>query len=151
MKFALKQEKGVTLTSLCIYVLGLIVVIGLMSTFTSYFYKNTNDTVVKSNSGEEYTRFLAYFTKDVNSDTLKNVSTSTNSITFEFQNGKKHQYTFKNKKIYYVEPVDADVQKQIVLCTKVTSALPFRLDGKKIITNFLIGDEKYSNSFIAND
>lgn len=70
----MKQERGVTLTSLCIYVIGLITVIGLMSTFTSYFAKNTNDTVVKSNSGEEYIRFLAYFTKDVNSSNLNTVS-----------------------------------------------------------------------------
>lgn len=147
----MKQERGVTLTSLCIYVLALIVVIGLMSTFVSYFYKNTNETVVKSDSGEEYTRFLTYFTKDVNDDNLKNVRLSGDSytITFEFLNGTEHQYTLKNNKVYYVENDGADIKKQIVLCTDVSiNYTPFRLENSnKIKVSFLINDEIFTNTF----
>ena len=81
----MKEERGVTLTSLCIYIISLTIAIGLLSTFASYFMKNTNDIIVKSNSGEEYARFLTYFTKDVNSENLSSVQlyNSGRGITFE--------------------------------------------------------------------
>ena len=36
----MKKENGVTLTSIIIYILALLIVIGVISALTSYFYRN---------------------------------------------------------------------------------------------------------------
>ena len=38
----MKSEKGVTLTSLIVYVIGMVMVISIVSVLTTYFYKNIN-------------------------------------------------------------------------------------------------------------
>lgn len=63
----MKTNKGMTLISLIIYIIVLAILIGMISMFTQYFYKNTDETIVTNNTSEQYTRFIAYLTKDVNS------------------------------------------------------------------------------------
>ena len=75
----IKSNKGITLTSLVIYVIVLMIVIGLVSNFSGYFYHNTNNITIKENYEEQYTKFLAYITKDINSDQLNFVKTGTDS------------------------------------------------------------------------
>ena len=66
----LKSNRGVTLTALVIYVMGLAVVITLMAMILKYFYRNVNDVTISQNADEQYSKFLAYLTKDANSDNL---------------------------------------------------------------------------------
>ena len=101
----MKSNKGVTLTSLVIYVVGLVIIVGLMSTFNGYFNKNLNEVVIKQNSQEQYSKFLSYLTKDVNSENLIYVKSGVNSqdcIIFKFNNGEEHQYIYQNDSIYYL-------------------------------------------------
>lgn len=120
----LKSNKGVTLTSLVIYVIVLMIAIGLMSNFSGYFYKNTNKITIKENYEEQYTKFLAYITKDINSDQLNFVKTGTDSgkkyLIFIFKDGSQHQYVYSNENIYYIS-VSETVPKKILLCNKVTN------------------------------
>ena len=69
----MKSNRGVTLTSLVIYIIGLTIVITLMGIISNYFYRNINDVTIKQNADEQYSRFLAYLTKDANSDNLIHV------------------------------------------------------------------------------
>ena len=62
----MRSNKGITLTSLIIYVIGLTIVIALMGTFNGYFYRNVKTLTIKQNVDEEYSKFLSYITKDVN-------------------------------------------------------------------------------------
>ena len=94
----LKSDKGITLTSLVIYVIVLLIVIGLMSGFSEYFYKNANKITIKENYEEQYTRFLAYLIKDTNSDQLNFI---------------------KIKTVYYLN-VSETTPKKILLCNNVT-------------------------------
>ena len=50
----LRSNRGVTLTSLVIYIVGLVIVIALMGNFTGYFYKNIKDVTI-SQSAEDGT------------------------------------------------------------------------------------------------
>ena len=36
----MKDSKGITLTSLIIYIIGMLIVVSIISTLTSFFYKN---------------------------------------------------------------------------------------------------------------
>lgn len=119
----LKSNKGITLTSLVIYVIVLLIVIGLMSGFSGYFFKNANIITVKENYEEQYTRFLAYLIKDASSDQLYFVKTDpeNNYLILKYKDGSQHQYVYsdKSKSIYYIN-VSETAPKKILLCSKVT-------------------------------
>lgn len=63
----MKSSRGITLISLIIYVIILSVVIGTTSILIKFFYSNTEDTVISKKTADQYSRFVAYITDDVNS------------------------------------------------------------------------------------
>lgn len=63
----MKSNKGMTLISLLIYLIVLLVVIGTMSLIIKYFYKNMDETVISSDTSDQYSRFIAYISSDINS------------------------------------------------------------------------------------
>lgn len=148
----MKSNRGVTLTSLVVYIMGLVIIVGLMSVFTGYFYKNLNEITVKQNSQEQYTNFLSYLTKDVNSNNLTFVQSGVNGqdcIILKFDNGEEHQYIHQNNNIYYLKS-DNQNEKKILLCSNVSSNCVFSYSEGKIEVNFNINDEKFSNSLKVN-
>lgn len=150
----MKSNRGVTITSLVIYIVGLVIIIGLMSTFTGYFYKNVKEVTIKQSAQEQYTKFLSYLTKDVNSENLTFVQTGVNSqdcIILKFNNGDEHQYVYQNNNIYYLN-IDDENEKKITLCNNVsiTSINAFSYLNGKININFSINNEKFSSSLNVN-
>ena len=95
----LKSCKGITLTSLVIYVIVLMVVIALMSGFSGYFNKNINQITIKEESNEQFTRFLAYLTKDINNENINFAKTGQENdieyIIIKFEENEEHQYLYK--------------------------------------------------------
>ena len=71
----MKSNKGITIISLIVYVIVLSVVIGTTSLLIKYFYNNTKETVVSKKTANQYSRFVAYITDDINSR-KNNISTS---------------------------------------------------------------------------
>ncbi len=63
----MKSNKGMTLISLLIYLIVLFVVIGTMSLIIKYFYENMDETVISSDTSDQYSRFIAYISSDINS------------------------------------------------------------------------------------
>ena len=63
----MKSNRGITIISLIVYIIVLSVVIGSTSMLIKYFYNNTEETVISKNTTDQYTRFMAYLTDDVNS------------------------------------------------------------------------------------
>ncbi len=63
----MKSNKGMTLISLLIYLIVLLVVIGTMSLIIKYFYENMDETVISSDTSDQYSRFIAYISSDINS------------------------------------------------------------------------------------
>ena len=56
----MRSEKGVTLTSLIIYVIAMLIAITIISIMTGYFYKNIDVSTEKYSYLGEYTRFNSY-------------------------------------------------------------------------------------------
>lgn len=56
----MKNQKGITLTSLVIYIIGMVVVIGIVANLTTFFYKNINK-IDDSNISTDYTKFTSIF------------------------------------------------------------------------------------------
>lgn len=117
----MKKENGITLTSLVIYIMGLLIVIGTLSMFLSFYYSNVKKNTYSNSSAEEYSKFTMYITNDINSENIINASCETNQyIYFKLDNEMIHGYVYQNKCIYYIEKdKDNNLVKQIELCKKV--------------------------------
>lgn len=147
----MKSNRGVTLASLMIYVIGLIVIIGMMNTFVTYFYKNVDDILIDDTAEEQFSKFLSYITKDVNSEELTYIQSSTDPtqeyIVFKFSNGIEHQYIIDSHRLYFIT-VGENVDKKITLCKSVTNGVPesFTYRNKEIKINFEVNEKDFSTN-----
>ena len=144
----MKSNRGITLTSLVIYIIGLTIVISIVGTFTNYFNRNINEVTIKQNAEEEYSKLLAFLTKDVNSDNLVYVESGKNGIDcaiFKFSDGIEHQYILQNQIIYYLN-VENQNEKKIVLCENVTASKVFEYSDKILNVNYKVNEKDFSIS-----
>ncbi|MBO4816632.1 MAG: hypothetical protein J5507_07120 [Clostridia bacterium] len=149
----LKSNKGITMTSLVIYVIVLMIVITLLSGFAGYFYKNVKLITIKEASDEQFTRFLAYLTKDINKGNINFVKNGTynetNYIILKFEDSIEHQYLYKNNTIYFI---DKNENKKINLCNNVNSCDFMYDDNSKLLnTNININNKNYTKALIVNN
>lgn len=150
----MKSNRGITLTSLVIYVIGLVIVIAVMGNFTGFFYKNLEYTTMSQNSNEQYSRFLSYITKDANSDNLIYVQSGVQNVDcviFRFSDGTEHQYITKNEKMYYINS-QSDKNEKILLCEKVTTSSEnvFNYTDKTLNINLDIGNQNFTTTLSVN-
>ena len=100
----MKNNKGVTLTSVIIYVIGMSIVVGIISTLTSFFYKNIDVSKINDDSATQYTKFSSIFLEEINKENnyvidCKTITEDDKKISYMiFATG--NQYTFKNNSIY---------------------------------------------------
>ena len=150
----MKSNRGITLTSLVIYVIGLIIVIAVMGNFTGFFYKNLEYTTMNQNSNEQYSRFLSYITKDANSDNLIYVQSGVQNVDcviFRFSDGTEHQYITKDEKMYYINS-QSDKNEKILLCEKVTTSSEnvFNYTDKTLNINLDIDNQNFTTTLSVN-
>lgn len=91
----MKSEKGVTLTSLIIYIVLLILVVSFLSVVSNHFYSNTAYLTESGKYVSEYDKFNMYFIEDIknNSDIY---TIETNKIVLE----DGTIYTYSQNSIY---------------------------------------------------
>ena len=154
----LKSNNGITMMSLVIYVIVLMIVIALMSTFSGYFYGNVKEITVMENSDEAYTKFIAYLTKDLNSDDVYFITKGEDNlnslkyliIKFKGNTGTtvEHQYIYSEEEetIYYL---DINNNKKIHLCDTVTNC-NFSNVEHSVTVNMTINNKQYTKTFYTN-
>lgn len=152
LKLKLKSNRGITLSSLVIYIIGLVVIVGVMGTFIGYFNKNLNEVTMRQNAKEQYSKFLAYLTKDVNNNDILTVQAAVGGqdcLIFKYTDGTEHQYIYQNETIYYLES-NTNIEKKIVLCDNVSSTTTniFSYVDGKIVVNFNMSGQNFTNSFV---
>lgn len=91
----MRSEKGITLTSLIIYILLIIVVVATLSIISQHFYSNTDYITEGGKYISQYNKFNMYFIKDIknNSDIY---SITNNELVFE----DGTIYTYSDGNIY---------------------------------------------------
>lgn len=65
MKFKIRNNKGITLNSLIIYIVGMLIAIAIVATVTKYFSKNVRIEDMRDTTAE-YTKFSSTFSEEVN-------------------------------------------------------------------------------------
>lgn len=91
-----KNQKGITLVSLIVYLIGLVAIIGIVAVLTSFYSKNVatmNDT---SEVNSEFNKFDAKMIQETK--TAGNEITEVSGTTIKFKNG--NTYTYGDNRIY---------------------------------------------------
>ena len=101
----MKDNRGITLTSLIIYVIGMVIVVSLIATLTTFFYKNVNvDNISKDTT--QYTKFSNLFLDEINKKDNEIVEWKTTEEDVQkisyiiFSDGNQYTYKAENKSIY---------------------------------------------------
>ena len=93
----MKSERGVTLTSILIYVIALTVVVTIIGRIITYFYKNINEYTDNNQAISQYTKIVSYLTDEIN--TKDNIVEAFGENYLKFAK-TQNQYTYQNGKIY---------------------------------------------------
>lgn len=93
----MKSERGVTLTSILIYVIALTIIVTMIGRIITYFYKNMNEYTENTQSNLQYTKIARYLTDEIN--TKDNIVEAFGENYLKFSK-TQNQYTFQNGKIY---------------------------------------------------
>lgn len=92
----MKSEKGITLTSLVVYIVVATIVIGTMAIVSSFFFSNMDLIKNQDQYAIEFNKFNMFFINDVKSN--KTAQVQTNQIIFA--DGTTYQYSQTDQKIY---------------------------------------------------
>lgn len=109
----MKSEKGVTLTSIMIYIITLTVAVLIIGRITIYFYKNMNAVAANASAAAEYTKFNSYFTNEINVEGNEVVLCDENHNYIIFSK-TENQYTFQNGSIYMNK---TKISKDVTSCS----------------------------------
>jgi len=98
----MRNNKGITLTSLIIYVIGMTIVVATIATLTSFFYKNIDVADINVDT-TQYTKFSSIFSREFNRENnsvieCKTLEDGTNYIIFS--SGNQYTYDSESKSIY---------------------------------------------------
>ncbi len=93
----MKNQNGITLISLLVYVIVMIIVIGVMSSIINSFYENTDTIKADTEDIIEFNKFNTYFLKEIkkNNNSVDNIQD--NYILFTSGNS----FSYSNSSIYY--------------------------------------------------
>ena len=115
----MKNNHGITLTSLMIYVIGMIVVVATIATLTTYFYKNIDTTAINDTTTTQYTKFTSIFSEEINKEgntviDCKNTEEDNKKTSYIiFSSGNQYTYLSENNSIY---------KNQVKICDNIEDA-----------------------------
>lgn len=92
----MKNNHGVTITSLIVYVIAMLIVIGIIANLTSFFYTNILNLEDESANVSEISKFNMYFLKEIKNANNSIAEISENRITFISGN----TFTFQDNAVY---------------------------------------------------
>ncbi len=127
----MKNENGVTLVALTIYIIAFAIVIGIISVLTSFFYSNVVNLSDTGENASEFSIFNMYFLEDIKEEGNKVARVDENGKYISFSNG--NTYIFQDNHIY---------KNKVKICDNVTDfKVEKQKDGKETVTVFIkIGD-----------
>ena len=131
----MKSEKGITLASLVIYISILTIIVTIITTISSYFYKNVVKVHVSPSYVSEFNKFSMFFVTDVKRNTKINTMSSTR---LEFGDGTIYKY--ENNAIYRN---DLKIAKNVKSFKFTETSYTVNTVTKKIVNvNTVLGNNK---------
>lgn len=93
----MKNQKGITLVSLVVYVIVMIIVLGVLSAIINQFYKNNDSMEADTEEILKFNKFNTYFLKEAKLKDNKVDNVSDNYILFSSGNS----FSLSGDAIYY--------------------------------------------------
>lgn len=106
----MKSQRGITLTSLVIYIIAMAVIMGIIATITSFFYSNTTDMNESTTNLGEFNKFNVAFLEETKKNGNSVLKVESNNTKIVFTSGTA--FTFQDEGIY---------QDKIKIVTGVTN------------------------------
>lgn len=137
----MKSQKGITLTSLIIYVLAMLIVVVVLTRITGYIYKGIGINNENEGFDAKYIKLISYISKEVNTKNnrvFKNIVKNGQEIIL-FKSGKQITYIEENKAVYYEKvKICEDIDQFTAVVDETTGTLSVTLKQ---------GDIEASNQF----
>ena len=96
----MKNEKGITLAALVIYVIIFSITIALLASLSSYIFDNLGSISSEQISSEEFNKFNTYFVSDVKQSKNVNITTESGKVVIKLESGSVYTYNKSEKAIY---------------------------------------------------
>lgn len=144
----MRQNKGITLISLIIYIIVFTSVIGTVAMITNYFTKNSEETIISSKAPEQYAKLTSYLVNDMESGKIKDVQIKDgNTLDISLTDDSRRIYIYGNNGLYYILINENNViEKKIRICKNVTEC-SFSKDGSNLNISVKINDIVYNNKY----
>ena len=142
----MKNQSGLTIISLLIYIIVLTVVIGTLATVQKYFYRNIDETQISSQTSEEHARFVTYLTDDINSGKIEDVEVSSDYTRLFLNDYSAIEYRVQNNTIYKIVILNKKVDKIIPLCKNIQTS-NFTFNEGVLTTTLNINGSIKTNTF----
>jgi len=141
----MNSQKGVTLTSLVIYVIVVLIVLGILSVITANLQNNVKEIYAEGTNNSEIDKFNLYFLKEVKRQGNEINTISSNEVVFKTQN--KYTFSTNDECIYLNDNIK--IAENIEKCTFSSSIV----NDKTIITVVIksINGEEKTIEFILNN
>lgn len=135
----IKSEKGVTLVALTVYILVFTMLIGVITTISTFFFGRVGEVVDTPKYIYEFNKFSMFFVADIKKYNEADVS----DFSIEFKDGPVYKY--QNNIIYRN---DIEISKNILNCKFTLKQYSVNTKTKNIINvNMQIGN---NNNNIVN-
>ena len=98
----MRNNKGITMISLITYIIGLTIVLALIATLTSFFYKNISAKDINSDT-TQYTKFSSTFLEETNNkkNSVIDCKPITDGVSYIiFSSGNQYTFDENSKSIY---------------------------------------------------
>lgn len=152
----MKKQNGITLISLTIYVIALTIIVGILATISTSFYKNMEDVQTELSPLGELTNFNSFFTKEVEKNNIKVKYCTSNYIVFTNINTSediKYVYIEDDKAIY--RDSGQEENKETFKIARGVESCTFAEEmqnGKsKITLDLRVGDRQQTYTYILNN
>lgn len=96
----MKNEKGITLVALILYIVVFSTVLTLLTLLTTNIYGNLDKINTNSVSSAEFNKFNVNFIKDVKASNKVDITTTNNDVKILLTNGANYNYVKDEKSIY---------------------------------------------------
>ena len=98
----MRNNKGITMISLITYIMGLTIVLALIATLTTFFFKNISAKDLNSDT-TQYTKFSSIFLEEINNknNSVIECKSLNNGVSYIiFSSGNQYTFNANSKCIY---------------------------------------------------
>lgn len=140
-----KEEKGITLISLTLYIVLSMIVLAMLAMLTIYFRKNLNNVNVQTEHEIEFDKLNVQLLKETKIENNKINTDKATSTKIEFTNGNIYEYFADEKAIYLNNNIK--IAEHMTLCEFEVDS---QGDKQILITHVEIGEKGRKTEYVIS-